>query len=459
MKIRANGNYASFHTVSWMMIENDTLYFNMKDNYMAGNSLLVIDVRVNKIQSTYYEAGNVKDIFDYPYGVRQIELAILEYLDNHDETFQEGKKKILTFLEDDKEGYRRCLKTCREYIRSQIEDFYTSDLKLIDLSLPIRKLIGRGPNFLLDCEIDKLTLEDTILKEYKVNLRNEFSRVAMQVSPQVIVLTGETLRMPWLCYLIKDVFSEAYPSVKVYKNFNPNHKVSDSIKKYALARAKFEKSFEEATRRLWNEYTDKKLEEVVQLYFNETLNEIRFPLIQKFMIKWMNGEIKDSSGHRSPMGLLKYFNDLNSKLYLDYGDEIRRIFSIRINTFIQNTFVREVNQIFKDCYGVSQPNKLLPPNLELRFVGLKTNLDIDRERLESLADTVYGDSFFYGAMDRDISIFGDRLIFYDKMMDAQKSRLEILPEKNLTAARDTLKGCITEYLEEVKRHPPFITYE
>ncbi len=232
-----------FIPVSWLMKENDAAYFNLRDNDCVGKSVLFIDVGENKIHSTYYDvAGNVKDIFNYPQGVSQIELAVLDYLHDHDETFREYEKNILSLLGDDNERNRNYLRTkLRKYIGGQIEDFYTSASKCVSLDLPSRILVASGQGFILNCDIDKETLEDNILKEYKANLRNEFSRVAMQVYPQVVFVTGETLRVPWLAHLIRDVFSEANPNVKVYKYFNTGHKVSHGMVKYALGGAKEDK--------------------------------------------------------------------------------------------------------------------------------------------------------------------------------------------------------------------------
>lgn len=448
--------------VSWVIKESDAAYFKFRNKEFAGSSVLVIDVGSSTIDFTYYdtETGRAHDPIGYPHGASRVERSILAYLDENDETYQEGKERILTALETNQGGNRNWLHAARHFVKGEKEDFYTTELNALNLVAPIRRFVGGATRgFLLDCEIDKATLEDTILKDYVNQLRNDFETVSRKVSPQIVILTGGASRMPWLVHLAKDVFTKANPQVKVYKDANPSYVVSHGIASYALARAKFEREFEEAEADFWNEYSDDRLLAMVEQYFNDALREVQLPMIKGFMDKWLEGEIRDAAGNQSTQALLPFFNDHNNTVLGDHNEEIQKMVQKRFNEIFQEVIVSKVRELFVECYNGHTPDVPLSLSVDIPFGGYKIDPDYDKKQIESISKKAYADFFTEGRIDKARPIKSDRQKFYDTMMKVQEVAVIRLPKVAVTEARNKLKSRIANYLKEVKKQAPFAIYE
>ena len=58
--------------------------------------------------------------------------------------------------------------------------------------------------------------------------------------PEVVILTGESSRMPWLQRLVKDVFSDS----EVFRDSDPSHVVSDGLVYYGMGIHKMKSAIE-----------------------------------------------------------------------------------------------------------------------------------------------------------------------------------------------------------------------
>lgn len=102
------------------------------------------------------------------HGASRVEREICKYFRENDSSFKKAEEEIKNFDEMRNNWYNIVL----NYVKKQKEDFYTKELGTFHLDLSNR-VIDYGRERIFDSVIiDQQLLENTILKDYKLILKN-----------------------------------------------------------------------------------------------------------------------------------------------------------------------------------------------------------------------------------------------------------------------------------------------
>lgn len=242
---------SSIIPLDWVIPDSLAVYFKFKTekgykgNFL-GSSALVINIDSRSIDFTAYnEKGKQSLLKVYDHGDSAIENLIYKYFEEHDENFNKAKEEgealcscwrdiVIDYLKGEKEIWRKC-------------GFYRESPKLI-LYLPNRRICHHNGKRLVfdDCEISERQLEDEILAPYRQTLLQDMNDVKQRLAkekngiPGVVILTGESSRMPWLQRLVKDVFSDS----QVFRDADPSYVVSDGLAYYGTGIHKMKSAIE-----------------------------------------------------------------------------------------------------------------------------------------------------------------------------------------------------------------------
>lgn len=241
---------SSIIPLDWVIPDSMAVYFKFKaeteskDNFSV-SSALVINIDSRSIDFTAYnEKGKQSLLKVYDHGDSAIENLIYKYFEEHDENFNKAKEEgealcscwrdiVIDYLKGEKEIWRKC-------------GFYRESPKLI-LYLPNRCICRNGKRLVFDdCEISEKQLEDEILVPYRQTLLQDMNDVKQRLTkekngiPGVVILTGESSRMPWFQRLVTDVFSDS----QVFRDHDPSHVVSDGLAYYGTGIHKMKSAIE-----------------------------------------------------------------------------------------------------------------------------------------------------------------------------------------------------------------------
>lgn len=238
---------SSIIPLDWVIPDSLAVYFKFKTekgykgNFL-GSSALVINIDSRSIDFTAYNENGKQSLLKvYEHGSSAIENLIYKYYEEHDENFNIAKE----------EGEALCSSidwrnAVIHYINSKKEWFYNSELSGLCLDLSNR-YICNGKRRVFDyCEISEKQLEDEILAPYRQTLLQDMNDVKQRLAkekngiPGVVILTGESSRMPWLQRLVKDVFSDS----KVFRDADPSYVVSDGLAYYGTGIHKMKSAIE-----------------------------------------------------------------------------------------------------------------------------------------------------------------------------------------------------------------------
>lgn len=258
--------------VKWIMKESDAACFKfMKTNRIAqNNSILVIDIGSSTIDFSFYDAQTQQGFSEgRTLGARRVENAILGYLQNNSERFNAAEEEARDICNANNLKWRNAV---LHEIRKEKEYFYTHSKA---------KLRAKFDNYNIydelkvsfDEGIDRNTLENVILKDYKERLVGAFKNIKdeRQINPSTIILTGGASRMTWLRPLVEDVFVRA----KVMMDpDNPSYIVSDGLAYYAKAVHDLEKMAEGAIDCFKENYKEEELKKLVHDSLNESWKEV-----------------------------------------------------------------------------------------------------------------------------------------------------------------------------------------
>ena len=154
---------------------------------------------------------------------------IYKYFEEHDEDFnkakEEGEAALCSYENLD---WRNAV---IHYIKENVKCFYNNGLHCLWLDLSNRAICGVEGRLFDDYCISNEQLEDEILAPYRQALLQDMNDVKQRLTkgkngiPGVVILTGESSRMPWLQRLVTDVFSDS----QVFRDAEPLYVVSDGL--------------------------------------------------------------------------------------------------------------------------------------------------------------------------------------------------------------------------------------
>lgn len=238
---------SSIIPLDWVIPDSMAVYFKFyaKANFSA-SSALVINIDSRSIDFTAYnEKGKQSLQKVYEHGSSAIENLIYKYFEEHDENFNIAKEEGEALCSSFNIDWRNAV---IHYINRQKEWFYNSELSELCLDLSNR-CICNGKRRVFDaCEISisKKQLEDEILAPYRQTLLQDMNDVKQRLAkgkngiPGVVILTGESSRMPWLQRLVIDVFSDS----QVFRDSDPSYVVSDGLAYYGTGIHKMKSAIE-----------------------------------------------------------------------------------------------------------------------------------------------------------------------------------------------------------------------
>lgn len=236
---------SSIIPLDWGIPDSMAVYFKFyaKANFSA-SSALVINIDSRSIDFTAYnEKGKQSLLKVYEHGSSAIENLIYKYFEEHDENFNKAKEEGEALCSCKNLDWRNVV---IHYIKEQVKDFYT--LELFDLCLDLsNRFICTGKRRIFDvCDISEKQLEDEILAPYRQTLLQDMNDVKQRLAmgkngiPEVVILTGESSRMPWLQRLVKDIFSKS----QVFYDNDPSYVVSDGLAYYGTGIHKMKSAIE-----------------------------------------------------------------------------------------------------------------------------------------------------------------------------------------------------------------------
>ena len=239
---------SSIIPLDWVIPDSMAVYFKFKvekteckDNSPV-SSALVINIDSRSIDFTAYnEKGKQSLLKVYEHGSSAIEDLIYKYFEEHDENFNIAKE----------EGEALCSSidwrnAVIHYINSHKEWFYNSELSGLCLDLSNRYICNGKRRVFDDCVISEKQLEDEILAPYRQTLLQDMNDVKQRLTkgkngiPEVVILTGESSRMPWLQRLVKDIFSDSH----LFRDNDPSYVVSDGLAYYGTGIHKMKSAIE-----------------------------------------------------------------------------------------------------------------------------------------------------------------------------------------------------------------------
>lgn len=230
---------SSIIPLDWVIPDSMAVYFKFKaekteckDNSPV-SSALVINIDSRSIDFTAYNENGKQSLLKvYEHGSCAIENLIYKYFEEHDEDFNKAKEEGEALCSSNNIDWRNAV---IHYIKEEVRDSYNRERSLLMLYLPNWHICCDGKRRVFnDCIISKKQLEDKILVPYRQTLLQDMNDVKQRLEeekngiPGIVMLTGESSRMPWLQRLVIDVFSDS----QVFRDSDPSYVVSDGLAYY-----------------------------------------------------------------------------------------------------------------------------------------------------------------------------------------------------------------------------------
>lgn len=242
---------SSIIPLDWVIPDSMAVYFKFKaeqteckDNSPV-SSALVINIDSRSIDFTAYNENGKQSLLKvYEHGSSAVENLIYKYFEEHDEDFNKAKKEGEAALcSCENLDWRNAV---IHYIIEQVKAFYDCGDSLLLLDLSNRAICNVKGRVFDACTISEKQLEDEILAPYRQTLLQDMNDVKQRFAkekngiPEVVILTGESSRMPWLQRLVKDVFSDS----QVFRDNDPSYVVSDGLAYYGTGIHKMKSAME-----------------------------------------------------------------------------------------------------------------------------------------------------------------------------------------------------------------------
>lgn len=236
--------------LDWVIPGSMAVYFKFKaekteckDNSPV-SSALVINIDSRSIDFTAYNEKGKQSFFKvYEHGSCAIEDLIYKYFEEHDEDFNKAKEEGEALCSRNNLDWRNYV---IHYIKGCVKDFYNNKLAFLCLDLSNRTICGVKGRVFDDYHISNEQLNDEILAPYRQTLLQDMNDVKQRLTkgkngiPEVVILAGDSSRMPWFLRLVADVFSKS----QVFYDNAPSHVVSDGLVYYGTGIHKMKSAIE-----------------------------------------------------------------------------------------------------------------------------------------------------------------------------------------------------------------------
>lgn len=240
---------SSIIPLDWIIPDSMAAYFKFKTekgykgNFL-GSSALVINIDSRSIDFTAYNENGKQSFFKvYEHGSCAIENLIYKYFEEHDENFNKAKEEGEALCSSYNIDWRNAV---IHYIKEKVKHFYDYGIPSLYLDLSNRAICGVKGRVFDDYCISNEQLNDEILAPYRQTLLQDMNDVKQRLAkgkngiPGIVMLTGESSRMPWLQRLVTDVFSDS----QVFCDADPSYVVSDGLAYYGTGIYKMKSAIE-----------------------------------------------------------------------------------------------------------------------------------------------------------------------------------------------------------------------
>ena len=221
--------------------ESDAAFFHFlsKGLFKSGSKYLVIDYGSSTIDYTYYEWKNIRELpkFDgtlgYAYGAAKVEHSWLDHIKKQNTAHYTSKYDYLKALiketyPNNPHLYPKIENGIRHKLKAYKEDYYSRDDESPDespvdrswqelISMPLKNFVLAADDSMLFSQLyTSKTIETEVLKKYKEDIEEELIRIRDKSwKPDNIMITGGASRMGWVNPMVRKVFKETNPFVKV----------------------------------------------------------------------------------------------------------------------------------------------------------------------------------------------------------------------------------------------------
>ena len=277
--------------LDWVIPDSLAIYFKFKTerkDIFSISSALVINIDSRSIDFTAYNENGKQSLLKvYEHGSSAIENLIYKYFEEHDENFNIAKE----------EGEALCSSidwrnAVIHYINRKKKWFYNFELSGLFLDLSNRYICNGKRRVFDDCEISEKQLEDEILAPYRQTLLQDMNDVKLRLAkekngiPGVVILIGESSRMPWLQRLVKDVFSDS----QVFRDHEPLYVVSDGLVYYGTGIPKMKSAIENLKTSIATAFHEFHIQDYNTAYADYVISKMQDFLEDEHMLEYAKKE-------------------------------------------------------------------------------------------------------------------------------------------------------------------------
>lgn len=286
---------SSIIPLDWVIPDSMAVYFKFKaeteskDNFSV-SSTLVINIDSRSIDFTVYnEKGKQSLLKVYEHGSSAIANLIYKYFEEHDENFNKAKEEGEALCSSYNIDWRNAV---IHYIKECVKDFYDHRESLLLLDLSNRAICNVKGRIFDSCLISEKQLEDEILAPYRQTLlqdMNDFKqRLAEEKNgiPEVVILAGDSSRMPWFLRLVADVFSKS----QVFYDNDPSHVVSDGLAYYGTGIHKMKSAIENLKTSIATVFHEFHIQDYNTAYADYVISKMQDFLEDENMLKYAKKE-------------------------------------------------------------------------------------------------------------------------------------------------------------------------
>lgn len=286
---------SSIIPLDWVIPDSMAVYFKFKaeteskDNFSV-SSALVINIDSRSIDFTAYnEKGKQSLLKVYDHGDSAIENLIYKYFEEHDENFNKAKEEGEALCSSSNIDWRSAV---IHFIKERVKNFYDYEGSLLCLDLSNRSICNVKGRVFDDCTISEKQLEDEILAPYRQTLLQDMNDVKQRLAkekngiPGVVILTGESSRMPWLQRLVKDVFSDS----QVFRDNDPSHVVSDGLAYYGTGIHKMKSAIENLKTSIATAFHEFHMQDYNTVYTDYVISKMQDFLEDEHMLEYAKKE-------------------------------------------------------------------------------------------------------------------------------------------------------------------------
>lgn len=287
---------SSIIPLDWVIPDSMAVYFKFKtergykDDFSV-SSALVINIDSRSIDFTAYNENGKQSLLKvYEHGSCAIENLIYKYFEEHDEDFNKAKKEGEAALcSCENLDWRNAV---IHYIKEEVRCSYNSGLSSLLLDLPNMAICHSKRRVFDCCVISKKQLEDEILAPYRQTLLQDMNDVKQRLAkekngiPGVVILTGESSRMPWLQRLVKDVFSDS----QVFRDADPSYVVSDGLAYYGTGIHKMKSAIENLKTSIATAFHEFHIQDYNTAYADYVISKMQDFLEDEHMLEYAKKE-------------------------------------------------------------------------------------------------------------------------------------------------------------------------